>query len=154
MELKPFLLFSSLVEIIEDGSNDNDEVFDICYTVEKIGSNAGQVLVRKITAGEHMHNGGLVLVVGDVDNPRRGLELEVGNEIVAQYLGLLLELVQVRALGQRKEHTVLRLDFHLLFHAVNLGVFQSHALNNLERGAVGGQVGAGEVPTAGHVVHL
>ena len=40
MELKPFLLFSSLVEIIEDGSNDNDEVFDICYSVEKIGSNA------------------------------------------------------------------------------------------------------------------
>lgn len=99
MVSKPFLSVFSLVEIIEDGSDDNDEVFNIRYSVEKVGSNAGQVLVSEITAREHMDNGRLVLIVGHIDDPRCRLELEVGDEIVAKYFRLLFKLFQVGSLG-------------------------------------------------------
>ena len=55
----------------------------------------GKVLVGKITAGEHVHNGRLILLVHHVGDSGRGLELEVCDEVVAQYLGLLLYFYEV-----------------------------------------------------------
>jgi len=135
--------WSSLIGVVEDGGNDDDEVFDVRHAVQQVRRDPGQVFVGEIAARKNVNNCGLVLFIQDVDYARSRFELEVGYEVISQYLGLLLYLVQVAAVRQGEKHAVLGLGVHLFLHPVNLGVFESHSLFDLELRAVHGQVGTG-----------
>jgi len=83
------------VGVVEDGGDHNDQVLDVSDPVKEVGGNPGKVLISKVAAGEDVDDGRLVLLVDHVGNTSRGLELQVGDEVVPQDLRLLLNLHQI-----------------------------------------------------------